>query len=157
MKINDIALSDYSDLEVGDNVFVARFARGKYSNGYTAQVVKRTKTRVTVAVPGSTLETTYLVKTDRDNEAVEYGAKFESRERVYLVEEGEALDEFRENLVRINAAKELRKELATHTNTLTDSYPPAPGVDSADVLEDIKLILEDLVTIEAEITAYQEK
>lgn len=157
MKISDIALSDYSDLEVGDNVFVARFARGKYSNGYTAQVVKRTKTRVTIAVPGSTLETTYLVKTDRDNEAVEYGAKFESRERVYLVEEGEALDEFRENLVRINRAKELRRELASHVNTLANSYPPAPGEASADVLEDIGLIFDDLTTIEAEIIAYQQK
>lgn len=157
MHIKDIALTDYSHLEVGDGVYVVSYYRGDYTNGYTAQVVKRTKTRVTIAVPGSRYEDTYLVETGNYNEAVEYGAKFKSRENVYFLEEGPDLDEFRRYRANVNQAKELRKELARIADPFTSGYGPEPGVNSARDVDMLNRVVAALTRVEADVVAYQEK
>lgn len=157
MHIKDIALTDYSHLEAGDSVYVVSLYRGTYTNGYTAQVVKRTKTRVTITVPGSGHEHTYLVEPGHCNEAVEYGAKFESRENVYFLEEGPDLDEFRRYRANVNQAKELRKELARIVDPLTSGYGPEPGVNSARDMDMLNRVIAALTRVEADVVAYQEK
>lgn len=157
MHIKDIALTDYSHLEAGDSVYVVSYYRGTYSNGYTAQVVKRTKTRVTITVPGGGHEHTYLVETGNYNEAVEYGAKFEGRGKVYFLEEGPDLDEFRRYRANVNQAKELRKELARIVDPITSGYGPEPGVNSARDVDMLYRVVAALTRVEADVAAYEKK
>lgn len=163
MKINDIALSDYSVLNVGDAVFQITYSRGRFDGGCEVEVVKKTKTRITVSTPSGRTRT-FLVEPKKDtpfgttdNAAIEYGAKFESRDSIYLVPFGKDLDEFTEHLQNTMHAKALRKELADEVDDLASGYGPTPGRDSEGALARLNKIVAELNEVEAKIAEYQNR
>ena len=163
MKINDIALSDYSTLNVGDSVFQVTYDRGRFDGGCEVEVVKKTKTRITVSTPSGRTRI-FLMEPKKDtpfgttdNAAVEYGAKFESRSSIYLVPFGEALDEFTAYRQNITLAKALRKELADEVDALASGYGPTPGAASEGAIADLNQIVAELTAIEAKIAEYQNR
>lgn len=163
MKINDIALSDYSALNVGDSVFQVTYGRGRFDGGHEVEVVKKTKTRITVVAPSGRTRT-FLVEPKKDtpfgttdNAAIEYGAKFESRDSVYFVPFGEALDEFTAYRQNITLAKALRKELADEVDALASGYGPTPGAASEGAIADLNQIVAELTEVEAKIAEYENR
>lgn len=164
MKINDIALTDYSVLNVGDTVFQATYNRGRFDGGYEVEVVKKTKTRITVTAPGDRVRT-FLMEPKKDtpfgttdNAAIEYGAKYESRDTVYLVPFGDALDEYIEYLHNIVQAKALRKkQLADKVDDLASGYGPTPGAASENAIAELNQTVAELTEIEAKIAEYDNR
>lgn len=163
MKINDIALSDYSALNVGDSVFQITYSRGRFDGGCEVEVVKKTKTRITVSTPSGRTRT-FLMEPKKDtpfgttdNAAVEYGAKYKSYDSIYLVPFGKDLDEFTDYLQNTAHAKALRKELADAVNDLTSGYGPTPGRDSEGAIERLNQTVAELANIEAKIAEYQNR
>lgn len=164
MKINDIALTDYSVLNVGDSVFQVTCGRSRFDGGHEVEVVKKTKTRITVAAPGSDLTWTFLMEPKKDtpfgttdNSAIEYGAKFESRDSIYLVPFGESLVEFIEYRQNITHAKSLRKQLADQVSDLASGYGPMPGAASEGVIANLNQTVAELTEIEAKIAEYDNR
>lgn len=163
MKINNIALSDYSTLNVGDSVFQVTYDRGRFDGGCEVEVVKKSKTRITVTTPSGRTRT-FLMEPKKDtpfgttdNAAVEYGAKYESRGSIYLVPFGDDLDEFTEHMQNITHAKALRKELADEVDDLDSGYGPTPGRDSEGAIERLNQTVAELTAIEAKIAEYQNR
>lgn len=163
MKINDIALSDYSVLNVGDAAFQVTYSRGRFDGGYEVEVVKKTKTRITVTAPGNRVRT-FLMEPKKDtpfgttdNAAIEYGAKYESRDTIYLVPFGKTLDKYIEYLHNIVQAKALRKQLADEVDDLASGYGPTPGAGSENAIAELNQTVAELTTIEAKIAEYDNR
>lgn len=164
MKINDIALDNYAHLGIGDSVFQVTYGRGRFDGGHEVEVVKKTKTRITVAAPGSDRTRTFLMEPKKDtpfgttdNAAVEYGAKFESRDSIYFVPFGESLVEFIEYRQNITHAKSLRKKLADEVDDLASGYGPQPGRDSEGAIAGLNQIVAELGKIEAKVAEYENR
>lgn len=164
MKINDIALSDYSVLNVGDTVFQVTYSRGRFGGGYEVEVVKKTTTRITVTAPGKDRTRTFLIEPKKDtpfgtndNAAIEYGAKYESRDSVYLVPFGDSLDKHIEYLNNIVQAKALRKQLADEVDDLASGYGPTPGADSENAIAELNQTVAELTEVEATIAEYDNR
>ena len=164
MKINDIALTDYSVLNVGDSVFQANYSRGRFDSGYEVEVVKKTKTRITVTAPGVGRTRTFFMEPKKntplgttDNAAIEYGGRHVSRDSIYFVPFGESLDEFTAYRQNITHAKTLRKQLADQANNLASGYGPNPGSASEDAIANLNQTVAELSKIEAKVAEYENR
>ena len=143
MQLRDIAITDYSQLEVGDSVFCITHCDGKWVDGSAVIVREVSDEYATVIGAWDDVVSTYDTAPAADGSVGVFPNVSGSERRVFLVRFGDDLDDYLDYYTRMLMARRLRKKLAEEAAT-------------GDV-STLREIVADLADATAVVTAYEAK
>ena len=147
MHASDIAVTDYSNFNVGDSIFCVVYLYNRWVDGY--EVIVKEVTDKTITVTGAwddatttttTTTTTYEVHAAPDGSAVRAPEMYTSENQIFFIEFDD-LHDFTEYHAAAAKARRLRKELAG-------------AASSADAAE-LQQIVTEIADAETTATTYE--
>lgn len=142
MHANDVAVTDYSNFNVGDSIFCVVYRYNRWVDGYEVIVQEVTDETITVAGAWDDVTATYEVHAAPDGSAVRSPEMYSSENQIFFIEFDD-LHDFTEYHAAAAKARRLRKELAG-------------AASSADAAE-LQQIVTAIADAETAATAYEKK
>lgn len=155
MRLSDIAIRNYDNVNTGDKCGVVRTVDGTPTAILRGEVTKKTKTRFTVTTDSGSQ---YVFNSNIDSVSGtvdEWGQGHSYRSAYVIVPAGDTFDAWCANEDNISASYRLRSKINKIAGNMDSRYNP-PGKYSAESVAELAELVNELVSIEATITAYEE-